>query len=248
MDDKLLIESLRERFKIEWEAHDRGGIYAFTQKQIAYNSNKIEGSTLTREHTASLFETGSILGVKDEVYRAKDVEEMTGHFAMFNEVLKTWDEPLSGDLIKKYHHCLKAGVFEDMANGYPIGEYKNRPNIAGDMHTAAPEDVSRLIDELFNDYNKKTNIRVYDIACLHESYERIHPFQDGNGRTGRIIVFKECLKNNLIPVIIQNDHKEQYIRALKLAHEGKIESLADFFMAEQKDYAKELLYFFPEHA
>ena len=134
------IEYLIQRFKIEQQKRDRSGIYGFTQRLMAYNSNKIEGSTLTEEQTASLFDTGT-LPRSDDYYRAKDVEEMNGHFLMFNKMIDTLDEPLSEALIKAFHYELKSGVFEDRANGYAIGEYKKRPNMIGIYETALPEDV-----------------------------------------------------------------------------------------------------------
>ena len=121
------VELLRKRLLIEKEKSDRSGIYGISQRMMAYNSNKIEGSTLTEKQTASIFETGTLLGENVE-FRTKDVEEMTGHFAMFNYMLSCFDEELSQEMIKAYHYKLKAGVFEDIANGYPIGEYKNRRN------------------------------------------------------------------------------------------------------------------------
>ena len=127
MTESDFVKELINRFQIEFKKNDRSGIYGLTQRMLAYNSNKIEGSTLTEKQTASLFETGS-LAQEEILIRAKDVEEMTGHFMMFNEMLKTYDQPLSHELIKSYHFKLKSGVFEDMANGYLVGEYKNRRN------------------------------------------------------------------------------------------------------------------------
>lgn len=131
------IQFLLERFQIEWKRRDRSGIYGLTQRLLAYNSNKIEGSTLTEEQTASLFDTGT-LPKSDDYYRAKDVEEMNGHFLMFNKMLETIDQPLSQELIKQFHYELKSGVFEDRANGYAIGDYKKRPNIVGMYETVLP--------------------------------------------------------------------------------------------------------------
>ena len=133
-------EQLIRRFQIERKKFDRSGIYAYTQRILAYNSNKIEGSTLNEEQTASLFDTG-MLPVSNDYYRAKDVEETNGHFLMFNKMIDTLDEPLSEALIKASHYELKSGVFEDRANGYAIGEYKKRPNMIGIYETALPEDV-----------------------------------------------------------------------------------------------------------
>lgn len=129
-NDKEFLKFLLERFKIERERFDRSGVYAYTQRLLAYNSNKIEGSTLTEEQTASLFDNGT-LPKSDDYYRAKDVEEMNGHFLMFNKMLDTLDEPLTQELIKKFHYELKSGVFEDRANGYAIGDYKQRPKSQG---------------------------------------------------------------------------------------------------------------------
>lgn len=133
---------LLKRFKIERDKFDRSGVYAYTQRLLAYNSNKIEGSTLTEEQTAALFDNG-ILPKPDDYYRAKDVEEMNGHFLMFNKMLDTLDEALTPELIKLFHCELKSGVFEDRANGYAIGDYKKRPNMIGMYQTVRPENVQR---------------------------------------------------------------------------------------------------------
>ena len=132
---------LSERFRIERERFDRSGVYAYTQRLLAYNSNKIEGSTLTEEQTASLFDNGT-LPRSEDYYRAKDVEEMNGHFLMFNKMLDTIRQPLSSGLIKQFHYELKSGVFEDRANGYAIGDYKKRPNMIGIYQTVRPENVA----------------------------------------------------------------------------------------------------------
>lgn len=192
-----LIKKLKERLFIEFNKRDRSGIYAVTSRELAYNSNKIEGSTLTENQTASLFDTG-LLSVSNNVYRAKDIEEMNGHFLMFNHMLKTLDEDLSEELIKKFHYELKSGVFEDKVNGYNIGEYKARPNIAGTMQTSLPVNVSDDMKELLIWY-KNSEKNLSTLALFHLRYEKIHPFQDGNGRTGRMILFREALKNDIIP-------------------------------------------------
>ena len=184
---------LIRRFQIEQKKNDHSGVYAPSQKLLAYHSNRIEGGMLTEKQTASLFGTGTLTS-EDALIRAKDVEEMTGHFLMFNEMLKTYAEPLSHELIKRYHYKLKSGVFEDIANGYPIGEYKNRRNIVSDITTALPEDVHARMTALLDEYNAKDQQDLHGLAKFHADYEAIHPFQDGNGRTGRLILFKECLK------------------------------------------------------
>lgn len=179
MDDIKMTELLKERFRIEMEKQDRGGVYALTQRKMAYNSNRIEGSTLTEKQTASIFETGTIRA-DGSVFRTKDVEEMTGHFTMFNYMLDTCGEILSQRLIKEYHYRLKAGVFEDIANGYPIGEYRNRRNMVSDIMTSTPENVEEDMKVLLEDYNSKEPHSLKDLAEFHARFEKIHPFQDGN--------------------------------------------------------------------
>ncbi|MCM1382019.1 MAG: Fic family protein, partial [Muribaculaceae bacterium] len=186
MENSEIINFLLERFVIERKKFDRGGVYAFTQRLLAYNSNKIEGSTLTEEQTASLFDSGT-LPRSESYYRAKDVEEMNGHFLMFNKMLDTLNEPLSKVLIKSLHFELKAGVFEDRANGYAIGDYKQRPNMVGIFPTAKPRDVPREMELLLKKYFAG-QADIASLAEFHAEYECIHPFQDGNGRTGRIIL------------------------------------------------------------
>lgn len=177
--EREYIKRLINRFHIEFDKNDRSGVYALTQRMLAYNSNRIEGSTLTEEQTGSLFDTGTIIA-SGEIIRAKDIEEMNGHFSMFNEMLKTYDKPLSHDLIKSYHFRLKSGVFEDLANGYPIGEYKNRANMVSNIQTAKPQEVYDQMTKLLNDYNQKSVHTIEDLTKFHADFERIHPFQDGN--------------------------------------------------------------------
>ncbi len=245
MSTLSFIEYLIERFKIEQKKRDRSGIYGFTQRLMAYNSNKIEGSTLTEEQTASLFDTGT-LPKSDDYYRAKDVEEMNGHFLMFNKMLDTLDSKLTQDLIKQFHYELKSGVFEDRANGYAIGEYKKRANIVGMQKTVLPSQVPAEMDKLFDWYNKQT-ITLGTLAEFHARYESIHPFQDGNGRTGRMILFRECLCNNIAPFIIQDANRPEYLSALKAYHGTEsITALTVLFEKEQDYYRDQCQYFFEE--
>ena len=233
---------LKERFCVERKKSDRSGIYAYTQRTMAYNSNKIEGSTLTKEQTASLFDTGT-LPASDDCYRAKDVEEMNGHFLMFNFMLDTLDQKLSQDLIKKFHFELKSGVFEDRANGYAIGDYKKRRNIIGIYETVYPEDVPDKMEELLQWYHDQ-EITLPVIAEFHARYESIHPFQDGNGRTGRVILFRECLINDIIPFIIMDEDRIAYLNALTEYRKGNgIGKLVALFEKEQKLYEENCRYF-----
>lgn len=240
--DKEFLEFLLERFKIERERFDRSGVYAYTQRLLAYNSNKIEGSTLTEEQTASLFDNGT-LPKSDDYYRAKDVEEMNGHFLMFNKMLDTLNKPLSQELIKHFHYELKSGVFEDRANGYAIGDYKQRPNMVGMYQTVKPENVAQEMFVVLDWYNnQEVNIPV--LAEFHARYESIHPFQDGNGRTGRLILFRECLKNEIVPVVIEDTNRNEYLEALKVyREEKKLDKLISLFEKEQQFYFEKCKYF-----
>lgn len=248
-DEKNIVRNLKEIFEYELKGNDRKGAYAKTQKMLAYNSNKIEGSTLTSEQTASLFDTGTLYAYKDTVYRSKDIEEMTGHFNMFNYMLKCIDEPLTEDMIKKFHYHLKVGVFEDMANGFPIGEYKNRANIVSDIQTSKPTDVSTRLNDLLDDYCR-TNLKLSDLARFHAEYEKIHPFQDGNGRTGRIILFKQCLNSGIIPIVIKDENKMEYYNALHLAQTEsnyvKLEKLFEEYQISYYEEIKDFIYELPK--
>lgn len=242
--DKDFLNVLLERFQIEREKFDRSGVYAYTQRLLAYNSNKIEGSTLTEEQTASLFDHGT-LPKSDDYYRAKDVEEMNGHFLMFNKMLDTIDKPLTQNMIKQFHYELKSGVFEDRANGYAIGEYKKRPNMIGMYQTARPENVELEMELLMEWYGSgKQNIAI--LAEFHARYESIHPFQDGNGRTGRLILFRECLKNELLPVVIEDVNRNEYLDALREYREEKsLDKLIELFKKEQEFFLEKCKYFLP---
>ena len=234
-----LIDILR----YEKQNNIRNGLYGLTQRSMAYNSNKIEGSTLDEEDTLTLFNEGVIY--KKDMVVSKHIEEMTGHFAMFNSMLNNCDKELNEDIIKEYHKMLKQGVFEDIANGNVIGDYKKRPNVVGkdNMKTSQPNEVNNKMKELLNWYTNIKDINVGVIANFHEKYEKIHPFQDGNGRTGRIIIFKECLKNNVFPIIIQDKNKKEYYKGLEDAHNGNLESLINYFRSEQNWYKEWLKHF-----
>lgn len=245
MNTADFIRNLLERFKIEHTKRDRSGVYGFTQRLLAYNSNKIEGSTLTEEQTASLFDTG-ILPKTDDYYRAKDVEEMNGHFLMFNQMLDTLDAALDQQIIKSFHFELKSGVFEDRANGYAIGDYKKRPNMIGIHQTTLPSQVPDAMTELLNWYHAQ-DVSLETLAEFHARYEIIHPFQDGNGRTGRIILFRECLRHDISPFIIEDANRPEYLEALKAYRQnGTVTALTTLFQKEQEFYFNQCEYFFAE--
>lgn len=234
---------LIERMMIERKRFDRSGVYAYTQRTMAYNSNKIEGSTLTPEQTASLFDNGT-LPQNNNFYRAKDVEEMNGHFLMFNYMLDTLNEDLTENLIKHFHYELKSGVFEDRANGYAIGAYKERPNMVGIYKTVLPEEVAEEMGKLLKWYGEQEK-SLNTLAEFHARYEMIHPFQDGNGRTGRMILFRECLKNpDVNPFVILDDDRDAYIEGLREYREkGKVDKLVLLMKQEMEDYYKQCKYF-----
>jgi Fic family protein len=229
-------KTLQEELLDDFHTRTRNGLYALVQKTMAYNSNRIEGSTLTYEQTATLFDTRQLYGDGDTVYRAKDIEEMNGHFLMFNHALKTLEEPLSEELIKWFHFELKVGVFEDRANGYPIGLYKNKPNMVGTVTAMLPAYVGKQMGELLREYNAIENPNLQDLLEFHCKYETIHPFQDGNGRTGRMVLFRECLRNDVFPVLITDDTKARYYKSLTDMREGNPET----FLMYAKDQQEEL--------
>ena len=236
-------EALIWVLKLEHSIKDRSGIYGYTQRTLAYNSNRIEGSTLTEEQTAALFEEG-YLPATEEVYKSKDIEEMNGHFLMFNKMVSTLDEALNEDMVKGFHYELKAGVFEDRANGYAIGDYKKRANTVGGLTVALPNEVQSKMEELFAWYTSVNEVTIKTLAEFHARYELIHPFQDGNGRTGRMILFRECLKNNIVPFIIHNENRIQYVDALKTAQTANdYTKLVRFFEDEQSAYMEQCNFF-----
>ena len=175
--------------------------------------------------------------IKENTKSIKDIEEMNGHFKMFNYVMKCMEKPLSEDIIKNMHKNLKEGVFEDRANGYAIGGWRKRANRVSDIQTALPQEVPEKIHQLLEKYHNAEKITLYDIAKFHAQFENIHPFQDGNGRVGRMIILKQCLDHNIVPVIIRDIHKAEYNRYLnKAQHEQDYKGLEAYFEKEQKYY------------
>ena len=238
MNEDIFMKRLKERLLIEFKKQDRSGVYGYTQRSMAYNSNRIEGSTLTEKQTASMFETGTLYTDDTEViFRTKDIEEMNGHFNIFNYIMNYIEAPLDEDLIKGMHRNLKEGVFEDFANGYAIGDWKKRENRVSDIKVALPQEVPEKIHNLIEEYNNSNEVSIDKIAKFHAQFELIHPFQDGNGRVGRMIILKQCLDNNIIPIIIRDDNKAEYYRSLnKAQHENDYSSLVKYFQKEQKYY------------
>ena len=218
-----------------------GGIYHKTQIELTYNSNHMEGSRLTHEQTRYIFETNTI-GVENEVLNVDDVIETANHFRCVDLLIDKAKAALSEKLIKDLHFILKTGTSDARKEWFAVGAYKKLPNEVGGMDTALPEEVREKMQALLAKYNAKKNKTFEDILDFHVQFERIHPFQDGNGRVGRLIMFKECLKYNIVPFIIEDKLKLFYYRCLK--EWGKENGyLMDTCLAAQDRYKAYLDYF-----
>ena len=206
--------TLLDILKAEKKAKLHGGIYHRVQVDLTYNSNHIEGSRLTHDQTRYIYETNTI-GIVDEAVRVDDIIETTNHFRCIDFIIDKANASLSETVIKQLHYLLKSGTSDSRKDWFAVGEYKRLPNEVGGMDTTMPEDVSKEIKSLLTWYNALENVTFEDIIEFHVRFEKIHPFQDGNGRVGRLIMFKECLKNNIVPFIIDENHKLFYYRGLK---------------------------------
>ena len=225
-----------------------GNLYHKTQLEFSYNTNHIEGSTITPDETASIYDTGTILTASDKVIVLKDVTEIKNHFSLFKYMLDTIDENLTEDLIKKFHFILKEGTLTDEEKAwFNVGEYKSKKNFVGNITTSLPNEVSNDMKELLTWYERIENKKVEDIIEFHVKIKKIHPFQDGNGRVGRIIMFRECLINNIMPFYIEDRNKEFYIRGLKEYQTNNEKGyLIDTCLNSQDNYEK-LAKFFLEN-
>ncbi|MBE7082489.1 MAG: Fic family protein [Clostridiales bacterium] len=190
-----------------------GGIYHKTQIELTYNSNHIEGSTLTHEQTRFIFETNT-LGIEKTAINVDDVLETANHFKCVDYVIDNATKPLTENMIKQLHFILKNGTSDSRKDWFNVGQYKKLPNEVAGEPTCAPQSVKTEIKKLLESYNSSQK-SFQDILEFHKNFESIHPFQDGNGRVGRLVMFKECLANNIIPFIIDDDHKLFYYRGLK---------------------------------
>ncbi|WP_276774791.1 Fic family protein [Ruminococcus champanellensis] len=200
--------------KAEKAAKLHGGIYHKIQIDLTYNSNHIEGSRLTHDQTRYIFETNTI-GVSDGAVKVDDVVETANHFKCIDMVIDSANYALSEAFIKQLHAVLKSGTSDSRLDWFVVGDYKRLPNEVGGMDTTAPENVGAEIKKLLAEYNSIANKTFDDLLDFHYRFERIHPFQDGNGRVGRLLLFKECLRNNIVPFIIEDDLKMFYYRGLK---------------------------------
>ena len=191
-----------------------GGIYHKTQIDLTYNSNHMEGSRLTHDQTRFIFETNTI-GIENEVVNVDDIIETTNHFRCIDMIIDHVKTELNEKFIKELHFILKSGTSDSKKDWFAVGDYKKFPNEVGNMKTPLPEEVDNLMKDLLKEYNSKKEKTFEDILDFHVQFERIHPFQDGNGRIGRLIMFKECLKYNIVPFIIEDNLKMYYYRGLK---------------------------------
>lgn len=232
--------SLLNRLKEEKDMKLKGGIYHKTQIALTYNSNHIEGSTLTEDQTRMIFETNT-LGETNGV-NVDDIVETNNHFKCVDMIIDNAKKPLTEKLIKELHYILKTGTSDSRKDWFNVGEYKSRSNEVGGNKTCPPEKVTEEIKKLLANYNKKQTKTFNDIIKFHKDFETIHPFQDGNGRVGRLILFKECLANNIVPFIIEDEFKLYYYRGLKEWNNEK-GYLIDTCLAAQDKYKKWLEYF-----
>lgn len=237
--------SLRPYLQEERKSKRKGGLYHKTQVNLAYNSNKIEGSKLTEEQTRYIFETRTI-GFKDQdAVSVDDIIETSNHFIAFDFLIDTIEKPLSNDIIKDFHRILKTGTSDAMKDWFKVGDWKKLPNEVGGSKTTLPQNVDIEMISLNQSYNSKTKIVFEDIVAYHYHFEKIHPFQDGNGRVGRLIMYRECLKNDIIPFIIDDEHKQYYYRGLREFETIK-EYLIDTCLSAQDTYKEWVRYFYED--
>lgn len=205
---KILLEEKEMKLK--------GRLYHYTQINFAYNSNHIEGSSLTEDETRYIYETNSLLSSGEKAIPIDDITETKNHFKCFDYILESISEPLSEKIIKELHKILKSNTSDSEKEWFAIGDYKRRRNFIGDNKTTSPDKVQKEIRELLENYNEnKEKKSLETLADFHYKFEKIHPFQDGNGRVGRLILFRECLKNDIIPFVIDESHRAFYYRGLK---------------------------------
>ncbi len=229
-DSTALLRCLCEQKEMQL----KGSIYHRTQIDLAYNSNHIEGSRLTHEQTRYIYETNTI-GVSDGSVNVDDILETVNHFRCFDAILEHADESLTEDFIKQLHQMLKSGTSDSRKSWFAVGEYKRLPNEVGGRETCAPAEVGESMARLLTAYNAKKGKTLHDILDFHVQFESIHPFQDGNGRVGRLLMFKECLAQGVVPFIITDEIKMFYYRGLQ--EWGHIdEYLTDTCLAAQDDY------------
>lgn len=239
--------NLLEVFRQEKTDSRKGGIYHATQIKLAYNTNRIEGSKLSEDQTRYIYETNTLFFEKDnDVANIDDILETVNHFSCFDYMIDVADEPLSEQHFMKFHQLLKYNTSDSKKSWFSIGAYKTRPNIVGGRETTLPSNVPSEMGLLLKKYHAKSTITIQDIIDFHFEFEKIHPFQDGNGRVGRLVMFKECLKHNIVPFIIEDSHKFYYYRGLA-EYPYEKGYLVDTCLSAQDEYKKIISYFFPDN-
>ena len=234
-----VLKALREQKEMKL----KGNLYHQTQVSFAYNTNHIEGSTLTEDQTRYIFETNTILFEGDTVAKVDDILETSNHFKLVDYMLEFADKKLTEKMIKEFHKILKEGTSDSRVEWFNVGEYKQRANTIGNgIKTTSPNNVEKDMSKLMDWYNSLKQITIKEIIEFHYRFESIHPFQDGNGRIGRIIMFKECLKNNIIPFIIQDANKLFYYRGLR-EYKSEKGYLTDTCLNAQDQYIKMIEYY-----
>ena len=235
-----VLEVLREQKEMKL----KGNLYHNTQIIFSYNTNHIEGSKLTEDQTRYIFETNTILFEGETVASVDDILETANHFKLVDYMLDIADQNLTEDIIKKFHKILKEGTMDSRKEWFNVGDYKKLANEAGNIKTSSPKQTPKDMQKLMEWYNSLPKVTIKEIIEFHARFEKIHPFQDGNGRVGRIIAFKECLKNNIIPFIILDKDKLYYYRGLK-EYQNKTEKgyLIDTCLNAQDEYTQMIEYY-----
>lgn len=235
-----ILKTLREQKEIKL----KGNLYSNTQITFAYNTNHIEGSTLTEDQTRYIYETNTLLAEKDSITDLDDVLETVNHFKLVDYMLDIADEKLTEEIIKKFHKILKEGTSDSRKDWFVVGDYKKLANEVGGLKTSDPKNVARDIKKLLEWYESLKEVTINEIIEFHAKFEKIHPFQDGNGRVGRIIAFKECLKFNIIPFIILDKDKLFYYRGLNQYQNNKEKGyLIDTCLNAQAQYCRMIEHF-----
>ena len=230
---KIKTELIRQKM-----SHFKGNLYHFSQVNFAYNSNKIEGSKLTEDQTEAIFDTHSFIPKTDDLIKLDDLLEVKNHFKLFDYMLDIYEKKLDKNIIIEMNKILKRGTSDEDNPRYNVGGFKIVPNKIGlinVINTSSPKDTPKDIDNLLSWYNSIENVTLEDIIEFHYRFEKIHPFGDGNGRVGRMIMFKECLKNDIMPFIILDSDKPFYLRGLKNYENDKM-FLIDTIKHEQDLY------------
>ena len=232
---------LLERLQQEQAARQTGGMYQYLQIELTYHSNRIEGSGLTQGQVRSIYETNSI-GITEEPVVVDDVIEAVNHFQCIDRIIQRASEPLTEEFILKLHKILKTGTSDSRLDWFAVGAYKKVPNEVGGRDTTLPQEVPEAMEQLLAEYHSNRERKLEDLIDFHVRFEHIHPFQDGNGRVGRLILFKECLRYGVVPFVIQDDLKMFYYRGL--SQWGRENGyLLDTCLAAQDRFKKYLQYF-----